>query len=85
MRNIFDAGATVIGAGLGLAKPRAVMSFLKLGREGKFVQYGDTEHHQLEVHTCGVPGAPVLVFVHGGAWCSGAPWMYRLICTYGDT
>lgn len=80
MRNVFDVGATLLGIGMGISNPTAVREFLALGRVAKFVTYGDTKHHLLEVHKSGYERAPVLVFVHGGAWCSGAPWMYRLIC-----
>jgi arylformamidase len=30
--------------------------------------YGESEHEQLDVFDCGTKGAPVNVFVHGGAW-----------------
>jgi arylformamidase len=34
----------------------------------KRVAYGPSEHEGLDVFDCGVKGAPVNVFVHGGAW-----------------
>jgi arylformamidase len=34
----------------------------------KHVAYGPTEHEGLDIFDCGVKGAPVNVFVHGGAW-----------------
>jgi arylformamidase len=30
--------------------------------------YGSSEHERLDIFDCGVNGAPVNVFVHGGAW-----------------
>ena len=30
--------------------------------------YGQSEHERLDIFDCGVSGAPVNVFVHGGAW-----------------
>jgi arylformamidase len=32
------------------------------------VAYGPSEHEQLDIFNCGVKGAPINVFVHGGAW-----------------
>jgi arylformamidase len=34
----------------------------------KRVAYGPDEHEGLDVFDCGIKGAPVNVFVHGGAW-----------------
>ena len=32
------------------------------------VAYGPSEHEELDIFGCGIEGAPVNVFVHGGAW-----------------
>ena len=34
----------------------------------KRVAYGPSEHEGLDIFGCGIKGAPVNVFVHGGAW-----------------
>jgi arylformamidase len=34
----------------------------------KRVAYGLSEHERLDIFGCGIAGAPVNVFVHGGAW-----------------
>jgi arylformamidase len=34
----------------------------------KRVTYGPSEHEGLDIFDCGINGAPVNVFVHGGAW-----------------
>ena len=34
----------------------------------KRVAYGPGEHEGLDIFSCGIKGAPVNVFVHGGAW-----------------
>ena len=34
----------------------------------KRVAYGPSEHEKLDIFGCGIKGAPVNVFVHGGAW-----------------
>ena len=35
------------------------------------IAYGPSRHELLDVFTCGKPGAPTLVFIHGGAWKAG--------------
>ena len=35
------------------------------------VAYGPSKHELLDVFTCGRPGAPTLIFIHGGAWKAG--------------
>jgi arylformamidase len=34
----------------------------------KRVAYGPSEHEGLDIFDCGIKGAPINVFVHGGAW-----------------
>jgi arylformamidase len=34
----------------------------------KRVAYGPSEHEGLDIFDCGIKGAPVNIFVHGGAW-----------------
>jgi arylformamidase len=34
----------------------------------KRVAYGPSEHEALDIFDCGIKGAPINVFVHGGAW-----------------
>jgi arylformamidase len=34
----------------------------------KRVAYGPSEHEGLDIFDCGIKGAPVNVFIHGGAW-----------------
>ena len=35
------------------------------------IAYGPSKHELLDVFTCDRPGAPTLVFIHGGAWKAG--------------
>jgi arylformamidase len=45
----------------------------------KRVAYGPSEHEGLDVFDCGVKGAPVNVFVHGGAWRRNQAADYALL------
>lgn len=78
----FDRAVSVSAIGLGLRHPKALLRFLSLRRTAQVFQYGHESSQQVvELHRCGKQGAPVVVFMHGGAWFSGRPWMYRLIAT----
>ena len=63
--------------------------FLAMGRQQRSFRYGDTFEHSIHVidlrprskaeAEAEVGGeARIVLFVHGGAWGSGKPWMYRL-------
>lgn len=78
--SVFDSGVKASALLVGLRYPRAVLQYLALGRSAQIYRYGsETARQTIEVHRCGQPGAPVVVFMHGGAWYSGRPWMYRLM------
>ena len=67
---------------MGIRHPKALLRFLSLRRTAQTFHYGhESPDHFVELHRCGKPGAPLVVFMHGGAWFSGRPWMYRLIST----
>ncbi len=73
-------GASAVA--LAVRHPRTFVKYLGLKRRGQVFQYGHESAEQtVEIHRCGKVGAPLVVFVHGGAWFSGRPWMYRLIAT----
>ena len=38
-------------------------------------QYGSTAYEAFDYFTCGRARAPVMIFVHGGAWRAGEAWM----------
>ena len=44
------------------ARARAILG------QPKRIAYGPSEHEGLDIFDCGIKGAPVNVFVHGGAW-----------------
>ena len=45
----------------------------------KRAAYGPSEHEGLDIFGCGIAGAPVNVFVHGGAWRRNAAADYALL------
>ena len=45
----------------------------------KHVAYGPGEHEGLDIFNCGIKGAPVNVFVHGGAWRRNVAADYALL------
>jgi acetyl esterase/lipase len=76
---------------MAVSKPGLALRFLKLRRRTETFQYGPHPSHRLEIVSAVVADrssssdstpphpARTLVFVHGGAWGSGKPWMYRLL------
>src|SRR4051794_19191943 len=45
----------------------------------KRAAYGPSEHEGLDIFGCGIAGAPVNVFVHGGAWRRNMAADYALL------
>jgi arylformamidase len=45
----------------------------------KRVAYGPSEHEGLDIFGCGIKGAPINVFVHGGAWRRNIAADYALL------
>jgi len=86
-RSINNSLAGFLGLTLAVTRPHLVAEFLSLGADLKSIQYGPTVNdHTLQIFplsssttTSNGGGGGTLVFVHGGAWGSGKPWMYRLI------
>jgi acetyl esterase/lipase len=75
---------------MAISKPGLALRFLKLRRRTETFQYGPHPSHKLEIVSAVADSssssdgdrtqpARTLVFVHGGAWGSGKPWMYRLL------
>jgi acetyl esterase/lipase len=64
-----------------------VTDFRKLSARVQRHQYGPHPRHILELYppttttepTTTVSSSSLLVFIHGGAWGSGLPWLYRLV------
>ena len=82
MRFLADNSAAVAAASLGASKPSILYRFIDAGRYMKSFKYGDIEGQNCQVYNFEAsiaPTAKVLILVHGGAWGSGKPWMYRLM------
>ena len=45
------------------------------------VRYGDGEKQKLDVFYCGDPGAPTLIWIHGGYWQRGDKSVYSFLAT----
>ena len=47
----------------------------------KDIAYGDDERQKLDIYQSSVskPGAPIVVFIHGGSWDSGSKRMYKFV------
>lgn len=78
-----DVLVVLIGIGLIGTKPKLISSFLSLSSRMRTINYGTKPFHTLEVIDP-VPRNDICndtccIFIHGGAWGSGKPWMYRLI------
>jgi acetyl esterase/lipase len=64
---------------LAMSSPRSTLAFVKLSRQVQFIPYGTHRMQIIELLPSQSNSQNVLVFVHGGAWGSGSPWMYRLV------
>jgi len=82
-KNVSDVSCTILGGIFAVCSPNIAPKFIRISRSLKTYQYG-TDARQYVEFMEGLPtskkdgSAPVMVFVHGGAWGSGKPWMYRL-------
>ena len=65
-----------------MANPRASLTFLRLTRQNRRLQYGTEAAQFMDVFlpqtTEPTQYKGMVFFVHGGAWGSGKPWFYRL-------
>jgi acetyl esterase/lipase len=89
-RSTADALVTTTAPTMGITNPSLAFNFLNLTR--RCLAYGYGKHNRQVIHVFfpnrqdyeGLSGRGnkprgLLCFVHGGAWGSGLPWMYRLI------
>ena len=58
--------------------PRALANFWDLTQRTSKMQYGDHAMQYMDLIEPPESADGVVAFVHGGAWGSGRPWMYRL-------
>lgn len=82
LRSIADGLFALTAPSLALANFSAFQRFVQLTLDRKLLQYG---LHRSQFVDLFVPEkhSPrgFVMFVHGGAWGTGAPWMYRLCAT----
>ena len=86
-----DVMVSFIGIGLLFTKPSLLLDFLTLSKKIKIFKYGNSRQKYLEIFNTNINknkdnndndiNKDILLFVHGGAWGSGKPWMYRLIAS----
>jgi acetyl esterase/lipase len=84
MRFLADNSALLAAATLGASKPSILYKFTEAGKCMKSFKYGDLKGQNCQVFNFPAAVDPsvkpsVLILVHGGAWGSGKPWMYRLM------
>jgi predicted esterase len=78
----FTADALVIATVpmLAIAHPKASLQYLRLSKQCQRIHYGRHPRQYCDLflpHSS--PPRRWIFFVHGGAWGSGMPWMYRLV------
>ena len=74
---------------MAMTSPRATLQFISLSRQMQQIPYGNHAMQHIDFYTNNdAPNSSkddnndddeLLVFIHGGAWGSGMPWMYRLV------
>ena len=84
MRFLVDNSALFGAATLGASNPTILKMFLEAGKCMKSYKYGSLDCQNCQVYNFprksgSISSPSVLILVHGGAWGSGKPWMYRLM------
>ena len=62
-----------------VTQPRAVRRFLALTKTMEVISWGPQQYIQIHRPDPSRNRRRILYFMHGGAWGSGQPWMYRLL------
>eukprot|EP00816_Leptocylindrus_hargravesii_P011568 CAMPEP_0196810082 /NCGR_PEP_ID=MMETSP1362-20130617/9917_1 /TAXON_ID=163516 /ORGANISM="Leptocylindrus danicus, Strain CCMP1856" /LENGTH=400 /DNA_ID=CAMNT_0042184945 /DNA_START=122 /DNA_END=1320 /DNA_ORIENTATION=+ len=82
-RFIVDWLVTLSCPSVAFVKPSAAFNFLQLSSSDHLKKYKYGSHFMQEIHLYERLSATkctgFVFFVHGGAWGSGMPWMYRLV------
>ena len=63
---------------MAVASPRAALQFISLSRQVQTISYGPHVMPNIDLFPR-KNSRELVVFVHGGAWGSGMPWMYRMV------
>jgi len=83
-RRIVDTLITLSVPGMAVANPKVARKFMELtNQKMSTMRYGRHPMQKIDLlvpsASADRPNGGLLFFVHGGAWGSGAPWMYRLV------
>ena len=77
-RSVADSLVLLGVPAVAVTSPRAALQFISLSRRVQKISYGPHAMHIIDLFAR--PNSKhLIVFVHGGAWGSGMPWMYRLV------
>ncbi|CAB9519353.1 Probable isoprenylcysteine alpha-carbonyl methylesterase ICMEL1 [Seminavis robusta] len=81
LRAMVDTLVTIGTPALAMEHPDIVPRFLQLSQDCTRIKYGDHDMQGIDMFLPKEVEEPkgLLFFVHGGAWGSGKPWMYRLL------
>jgi predicted esterase len=75
-----DALVTATVPLLAMTHPNASVQYLRLSKRCHRIQYGNHPRQYCDLFVpLSSPPRRWIFFVHGGAWGSGMPWMYRLV------
>lgn len=80
-RTISDRAVTLSVPSLAIVNHDAARRFLQLTQEKNVVKYGKHKMQFVDLFLPKGDRKGFVFFVHGGAWGSGMPWMYRLCAT----
>lgn len=80
-RSISDYGVTFSVPSLAVFNPKATINFFNLTKMKHTIYYGDHPSQHVDLFYPETEYRGMVFFVHGGAWGSGMPWMYRLCAT----
>ena len=85
-RSIVDALVTLSTPSLAITHPSALVQFVQLGSNTSMTELRYGRHPMQVIHLYKTTkttssNKKLIFFVHGGAWGSGLPWMYRLVAS----
>ena len=79
-RRLADGLVTVSAPLLPLSHPSSIPAYIRLSSQLDRIPYGPHSRHYVDVYKPQTNEFNrIIFFIHGGAWGSGEPWMYRLV------
>ena len=79
MRLTFDTSVGILSFLSCFFRPSLYFAYSTLAKNIRYHKYDNIKDQFIEEIPVNGNG-PIVIFVHGGAWGSGKPWMYRLFC-----